>query len=184
MGQGEAISVLCRAYILTNKSCYLESLKNAAIFLKKDIKYGGVMRADSEDVVFEEYASVNSEKISVLNGWIFTLFGLFDYIKLIPDLKYEKLLYASVLTLEKYLQCYDCGYWSMYDLSGRIASPAYHDLHIDLLYVMSDLTDIDSFSKYAEKWSKYKESNLNKFKAIVRKIGQKLLESSEGVVIQ
>ena len=43
---------------------------------------------------------------------------------------------------------YDCGYWSMYDLVGTIASPAYHDLDIALLSVLSDLSGQENMKYY------------------------------------
>ena len=84
----------------------------------------------------------------------------------------------SVNTLKRMLSKYDRGYWSSYDLKGTIASPAYHDLHIELLKVMEDLFDEKIFGIYAKKFSQYKENSSNRNKAIRQKLRQKLSKNN------
>lgn len=76
------------------------------------------------------------------------------------------------------------GYWSYYDKTGRVASPAYHDLHLALLKVLSDLTDDELFLQTAQKWKKYANKQINRVRAIFRKAIQKFKESPEGIIIQ
>lgn len=155
MGQGEAVSLLLRAYKLTGMSKWYDAAKKAIYFMIKPIEDGGTLFICNDDVIFEEYANKEGDKRSVLNGWIFSLFGVLDWIKASGD-KYVLDIYKnSLLTLKRYLSKYDTGYWSFYDLTGRLASPAYHDLHICLLNVMYDLTDEAEFKQTAEKWKAY-----------------------------
>lgn len=182
MGQGEGVSLLSRAYLITKRNYYLESIKKAVRFMSIDIKDGGVKREENGKIILEEYPDNN--KKSVLNGWIFSIFGLIDYLKIVKDMEASELLRKTLMTLKKELPKYDMGYWSFYDQSGRVTSPFYHELHISLLKVLYDLTGIDEFNYYSIKWENYKKSNIKKYRAILKKIIQKMTESTEGIVIQ
>lgn len=186
MGQGEAISVLLRAFVLTRKPIYVDRAKKAINFMIKPIQQGGTLFVDENDnYIFEEYAHINSNKKSVLNGWIFSLFGLFDYLIIFGDSNVRAIFQKSIASLKKLLPLYDRKkYWTNYDLSGRIASPAYHDLHICLLRTLSDVCDDSFFLEWANKWEKYERRKTNKFKAIVKKAFQKLKDNDEGVLIK
>ena len=183
MGQGEAISVLLRAYQNTHEKKWLDSAKKALEFMVIPVHQGGTLFKEGDDYVFEEYPG-NDEKRSVLNGWIFSLFGIYDYLKLIKSTKYADIYLKSLETLKRHLSDYDSGFWSYYDKNGRIASPAYHNLHIALLKTLSDITNEKLFHKVADKWELYENKRLNIIYAISKKMIQKFKESSEGIIIQ
>lgn len=184
MGQGEAISVLLRAYKFSKDEKYLIAAQKAMAFMIKEMGEGGTLLIDGEDYFFEEYPSENGDKLSVLNGWIFSLFGIYDYLKIIDDEEIQQIFNRSVDTMKRHLMDYDLGYWSLYDRSGRLASPAYHQLHIALLTTLSDLTEEIYFKQIALKWEKYAENKPKTLRAIVKKGLQKLGESPEGIIIQ
>jgi hypothetical protein len=184
MGQGEAISVLLRAYTLTGDEKWLNSAKKAVEFMKVEVKDGGVLLKDGEDVSLEEYPALDSKRVGVLNGWIFSLFGLYDYVLLTGDSDIKELFDKSVETLIKNKSDYDMGFWSYYDRSKSIASPAYHDLHIALLNVLSDITGRGELREFAQKLEKYKKSSFNRLRAVIKKARQKIGESPEGIVVQ
>ena len=183
MGQGEAISVLLRAYQNTHDTKWLGSAKKALECMLIPVQQGGTLLIEGEDYFFEEYPGDN-EKRSVLNGWIFSLFGIYDYLKIIEDEKVKDIYRRSLKTLKLHLQDYDLGYWSNYDKSGRIASPAYHNLHIAMLNTISDITNDDYFNKIAIKWSKYNQNTYYRIYAITKKFFQKLRENPEGIIVQ
>jgi hypothetical protein len=85
----------------------------------------------------------------------------------------------GVKTLERNLQAYDTGFWSLYEQSGTrlkmLASPFYHRLHIVQLRVMHRLTGSEVFVKVAERWEGYLGSRFNRTRAIVHKGAFKLL---------
>lgn len=184
MGQGEGVSVLLRAFKLTGERKWLDSAKAAVNFMCTDINAGGTLSLKNDCVIFEEYAHLESDKKSVLNGWIFSLFGLYDYLKIVDDERVRKIYNQSLNTLAKNLKYYDRKYWSNYDMSGRIASPAYHDLHICLLTTLSDLTDNRIYLEQAEIWKVYQKSKIKKVRAIIKKAIQKLGDSTEGVLVK
>ena len=170
MAQGEGVSMLLRAYIASGERKYLESAKRAVFFMLVPKQEGGVCHCTETDLVFYEY----TERPAVLNGWIFALWGLFDYAKVTGDSVIQAAYEKTVDTLERYIPHYDLGYWTRYDYSDRIASPQYHKLHIDQFVTMYDLTGREIFKLYQEKFEKYRDSRWCRNKAFFIKAAQKL----------
>lgn len=173
MAQGEAISLLTRLYTSTQDEKYLAPIRKAKDFLLKPIEEGGVAKQSGEDLMLLEYV----DKPLVLNGWIFSLWGLLDYCKLFPEDAESKQQYEQSLTaMVKKLPEYDNGYWSLYNNEGMMASPFYHHLHINQLRAMYALTHREEFKNFAEKWEKYGESWRNRKKAFILKAIQKITD--------
>lgn len=172
MAQGELVSLLLRTYLETKDIVYKESAIKAINFMILDIKNGGTTEYIGEKIYFLEYTHLPV----VLNGWIFSLFGIFDYLLLTKDKIVQQIYNHSLYTLEKELYKFDNEYWSMYNSENIIASPFYHKLHISQLYVLYDLTGIKKFKEYAIKWDGYLNKKYNKNKAFFIKVFQKILE--------
>lgn len=175
MCQSEGISVLLRAYIETKNDIYFEKAKSALDFMLKDINDGGTTQHIEEGVIFQEY--VSKYNLSVLNGWIFSIFGLYDYCLISKDVQYVEILNKTIETLCSSLKKYDRKYWSNYDLKGTIASPAYHDLHIMQLELLYDLFKKDEFKLYANKWKYYQTKRFDKTIAMLIKLKQKIFKN-------
>lgn len=175
MCQGEGASVLSRAYILTKEEKYYNAAIKAIEFMTIDIKNGGTTTYKENDVIFQEY--VSAKNTSVLNGWIFAIFGLYDVVKMSKSKKYLQLLNLSLETLIRKLEEYDTGEWTNYDLQGTVASPAYHDLHIQQLEVLYELFDKKDFFIYSQKWTNYQKNNFLRRKAFIKKAIQKIFNS-------
>ena len=176
MCQSEGVSVLLRAYIESNDEKYYLSAKKAIDFMLKDIKDGGTTLYENENIIFQEY--VSNYNLSVLNGWIFSIFGLYDFTLINEDEKYKNILNKSVETMCRMLKKYDRKIWSNYDVKGTIASPAYHDLHIMQLRLLYKLFSIREFEVYADKWEKYQNSKIKKTIAMLIKLKQKVFKNN------
>ena len=176
MCQGEAVSLLLRAYKTTGNEQYLISATKAIDFMIKDIKDGGTAYINKNEIIFQEY--VSKDNLSVLNGWIFSIFGLYDYTLVNKEKKYNEILEKTLQTLIIKLKEYDRGYWSNYDLKGTITSPAYHNLHIQQLNILYELFGKEEFRDYAEKWKKYGNSKINLLRAVIIKLKQKLIKNN------
>lgn len=181
MGQGEGASVLLRAYADTNNIKYLDAAVKAVDFMLIPMDEGGTAVYIDDELFLEEYPQ--TPKRSVLNGWIFSLFGIYDLSKLMPE-KYSEIFMKCARTIANHLGDYDNGYWSLYDLEKRVASPAYHELHIALLDVMYDISGIKAFEEYKEKFEKYQKSGIKKFRAVFKKFTQKITEHSDSVIVK
>lgn len=180
MAQGEGASLLVRAYKETHDEKYLKAAKKAIDFMCIPIADGGCTHYAGGKVWFKEYI----EKPVVLNGWIFSIWGLYDYYKASNDERYHNILTNAIQTLEKDIETFDCKFWSRYDMENTIASPFYHRLHIAQLKVMYELFGCGTFMEYVEKWGKYQESKLNCCKAFIIKAYQKLTDKkTERIVI-
>lgn len=172
MAQGEGASLLIRAYKEFGEDKYLFAAKKAIDFMLMSIEKGGTTLYIGDDVFLQEY----THKATVLNGWIFALFGLYDYIKVSNDGQVKKIFYKSLNSIESHLKMFDNGYWSMYNTDGMITSPFYHNLHIAQLGVLYDLFNIKCFKEYSDKWIKYRNKWINRNHAFIVKIFQKLTE--------
>jgi len=155
MAQGQAISVLTRAYTLTQNNTFLEVINTAmgAFEVEKDL--GGVRFKDTDGIWFEEYADPGDKDSKVLNGLVFALYGLYEYSFETNSSKGYSLFWIGTNTLEANIHRYDTGYWSYYDLLGNIASKGYHLIHIEQLDTMYQLTGIELFQFYSNKFRDY-----------------------------
>ena len=180
MAQGEGCSMLLRAYQVFSNDQYLDAALAAVRFMLVDFTDGGTSVRENKDLFFEEYPQ--NPRRSVMNGWIFSLFGLYD--ASLVDASFKEWFIQSADTLARHLNDYDSGYWSLYDLERRIASPAYHALHIAQLRIMAELTGEACFAAKAERFEGYAIRRTNRFRAVSGKVVQKLTEKSDAVVVQ
>lgn len=128
MAQGEAMSVLVRAFPATGDDAYLEGARRALAPMLLPIKEGGTSWRTSEGLILEEIPLRVPKTIS--NGWVFALYGLYDRTIIDDSQEAQEALEAALSAMLARLHMYDAGFWSFYDTSGTLASPFYHRLHI------------------------------------------------------
>ncbi len=172
MAQGEAISVLIRAYSLTSEKLYLETAEAAIKPFKIKVADGGVLSDFNSIPVYEEFPA---PKITgVLNGYIFSLFGLYDLWLTNDSHEAQALFDEGINAVLKLLKFYDLGYWSRYDIyEYPLKNPAsftYHCLHVEQLKVLFILTGNKIFAEYSEKWNNQSKKLINKVRALSQKI--------------
>ncbi len=172
MAQGEGISLLLRALIATKDEKYFKAATLAKEYMLIPLEDGGTTGYDGEDVVLYE----DTEDPVILNGWIFSLWGIYDYWKYTKDAATGDILDRTVRTLVRQLDDFDIKYWSKYDAGNRICSPFYHELHIAQLRVMHDLFGNREFLDTANKWETYQNSFWKSKKAFLCKAIQKIKE--------
>jgi len=177
LAQGQGISVLLRAHKESGDTRYLDASREAMVSFERPIKDGGVAFTDeSGDVWFEEY--LVSPPTHILNGFIWALWGAYDYWLFTGGAEVKELFTRGVRTLVHNLDRYDLGFWSLYEQSGTrlpmVASPFYHRLHIVQLRVMHCLTGEEKFATVADRWESYTRSRANRTRALVYKSAFKL----------
>lgn len=158
LSQGNGISLLVRVYNEAKDEKYLNAAKEAFKALQIEIRNGGVKFIDWEgNVWIEEYIMENPTH--VLNGFIWALWGVWDYYLTTKDESALQLFNECLKTMTRILPRYDAGFWSLYDLSKQamkmVASDFYHRLHIVELKIMHRLTGVPIFAEYAEKFQSY-----------------------------
>lgn len=181
MAQGEGASLLARAYVETGDNKYKEACMKAIEFMLKSKQDGGTTEYSSDGIVLFEYPT----KAAVLNGWIFSAFGLLDCWKITQDEMYLNAWESALNGIKANIRRFDSGHWSYYDWGGKYTSPFYHKLHIALLKVLNQIYPDVVFQYYIAKWSKYDNSKFWSKIAFFRKAKQKVLEkkSQEWILV-
>ena len=181
MAQGEGASLLARAYKETGDEKYRASCERAIDFMLKPRDQGGCADYEGDKIILFEYP----HKSPVLNGWIFSAFGIFDAWKITGDQKYRKTWEDTLKGIERYLPEFDAGHWSYYDMSRKYASPFYHELHIALMKALAELDGKPTWEHYIHKWTKCRDSAIRRRIAFMMKAMQKIAEkkSDEWVII-
>jgi len=125
---------------------------------EKNVENGGVLASLNNNYFYEEYPS--KEPSFVLNGFIFSLWGLLDLYIVGNNKCVEELYNKGLQTLENNLYLYNikgiC--WSKYDLYpfkiSNIASIFYHKLHVEQLKAMYNITQKPIYKDIYTRWEK------------------------------
>jgi len=172
LAQGQGVSLLLRAHTHSGDNKYLQAADRAFAALTHPISAGGVLFEDEEKNLWIEEYLVNPPT-HILNGFIWALWGVFDYWQAREDARAKEIFDRGVGTLVRNLLGYDTGYWSLYEQSGThlkmLASPFYHQLHIVQLQVMARLTGETEFAKVAERWENDTRHRTNRTRALIEK---------------
>ncbi|GAC1342479.1 MAG: hypothetical protein NVSMB27_01400 [Ktedonobacteraceae bacterium] len=154
--QGIGLSVLIRAYQLTADRAFLEVAQRVAHTFELDILDGGIRTpVGNEGVFFEEIAIYPAAHM--FNGFIFALFGMYDYLKLAGDTQLEKLMQSSLATLHGLLDEFDSGFWTYSDLQRRhLSSSAQLAEQIRLLAALASCSDCVVCAGRVARWEQYR----------------------------
>lgn len=172
MAQGQAMSLMARAFIKTGDRKYIDSGTRALDYLLTPVDQGGVMTTLSDlhpslsrYVFFEEYVSEPANY--TLNGYMFTLLGLYDWSQIDPAVDAKQDIAAQYFakgmeTLVKILPYYDMGELTAYDLGYITFAPVvpnmpnrYHGVHIYLLHALHSVTQDARLKSFEAKWAGY-----------------------------
>lgn len=157
--QARGINILMRAFQITGREEYEKiSVKALKPFLFS-VKEGGVTTFLKEGPFYEEYPA--GAPVLVLNGMIFSLCGVHDFIRTHPEHSEAlEIFEKGVACLEKILPRYDMGYWSKYSLCDTDFHPKvdpstihYHNIHIIQLKLLYRLSGKEIFQEIAERWN-------------------------------
>ena len=164
MAQGQIISVLARAFQTKQDSCYLQAANMALNTFRYDFCDGGLMLEQNGEIYFEEVFC--EPPAHILNGFVYTLFGLYDLYRITKEPFALRLFQSGITTLKNNLLDYDLNHWSSYDDKdvhwAGWASPYYQSVHINQMKILYTITGIDIFSKMADKWKIQLYSNKSK----------------------
>jgi hypothetical protein len=157
MAQGQGLQVLIRAHKITSNEKYLNTAKKLLNLFFVEVKDGGVTYKTSNDGWwYEENACEYGKESRILNGMIFTILGIYEYYEYTKDENAKYLFEQGVLSLKKDISRYDMNGFSYYDI---LETPAweYHNIHIELLESLYELTKEEIFKEYYEKWKNYSD---------------------------
>lgn len=178
LAQAQAMSVLSRYYKYSNDKKYLDTALELLKSFEIEVNNGGIFNLLNNGYFYEEYPSKTPSY--VLNGFIFSLWGLLDLYIVSGNIRAKELYDKGVITLEDNIQLYDIKgiSWSRYDLYPfkikNITSIFYHKLHVEQLKAMYRLTDSEIFKVYYVKWEKASKNIIKYIIATSYKILHKL----------
>ncbi|MBS1927282.1 MAG: hypothetical protein JST95_01645 [Bacteroidetes bacterium] len=163
MNQGESISVLCRAYCISNNRNYLDAAKKMAISFGEDYGHDGV-RGYLEPNGAPWYLEGGK---MILNGHNYSLFGLRDLYAVSGERWVKEYLETGIKSVVESIHFFDNGYWSWYWLNKPhyIASAMYHNLHVCQLKALARLSGEDKLSIYADRFAGYAQSPIKRTRA-------------------
>ena len=164
MAQGQAMSLLVRAYVRTANKKYLDAALRATQLFDVPSSEGGILaRFIDKYNWFEEYPTTPS--CFVLNGFIYSLIGLYDLKQVAPPEQTqdsERLYAAGIESLKAMLPLFDTGSGTIYDLrhftlgvAPNLARWDYHATHINQLLLLSTIEDDPIFEQTAKRWLTY-----------------------------
>ncbi len=159
--QSRGISILLRGYQLTGEEKYLFMATEALKIFRVPAAEGGVTSFTEYGPIYEEYPA--PFLTAVLDGSIFSLFGLYDYVRAVGDSSPAKPLFdEGIAALRAILPRYDLGYWIRYNLCDQPfyptldpASITYFRLVNSQLRLLYRITGDSSFLEIAERWKSY-----------------------------
>ena len=126
-----------------------------------NVSDGGVLRYYQNYSWYEEYPILDAGSF-VLNGYVYTLVGLYDLIQEFNDSISINLYENGILSLSAMIGLFDLGCASSYDLvhhsvpgtAPNIAREGYHNLHITLISVMNAIEQ-ESYQSIEDRWIDY-----------------------------
>jgi hypothetical protein len=164
LAQGLALSLLLRAYHLNSDEEISRVAKKVAVSMKTPTSEGGFLYVDENgDYWYQEYMGNYGY---VLNGFIFAMWGVYDYYLYSNDEEYKVIFDKCVDTLRKNLRLYDwrigIAKWTVYDLKDKNpVELGYQKLHASLLKDLYMITREGFLLDYANRWEIYiKQPNM------------------------
>jgi hypothetical protein len=159
MAQGQVVSVLIRAYVLTNDNKYLDIARKVVDFMFVPVNRGGVFTYTPEGYEWiEEYPTTPSSY--VWNGFVFAVMGLIDYNKVCPSPEITEHIRQCIISIKQTIDLYDTGSQLYYERLNRhfcdvryIGNQVYQCRH--LYFATKD----EFFNDLYEKWLTYLDSD-------------------------
>lgn len=152
MAQGHLLTVYSRLYQLTHNPEYLEICSQ--IFNSFDYYFGEsdpwIGYIDSLNFYWIEEYPINPPD-HTLNGFIFAIYGLYDYYMINKSIHVKTVLDQAISTIEYYISYFrNPGGSSYYCLKHKHIDTNYHYIHIQQLKCLYKMTGEPYFSQMAD----------------------------------
>lgn len=149
MAQGQAMSLLWRAWHLKQRRAYRKAALRALRPFRRDVSDGGV-RTDYEGLVWYEEYPTRTRPSLVLNGYMFALLGLYD---IAPWSRSAGRLYRrGMRTLRERIARFDRPPGGSWYMPGAPASEFYNTVHVVLLTALDSVSPSDALRTYRDRW--------------------------------
>ncbi|MEM3678178.1 MAG: D-glucuronyl C5-epimerase family protein [Candidatus Bathyarchaeia archaeon] len=168
LAQGLGIQALTRAFRLTGDRGYLDLAGKALRAFQVPIEDGGVLAVDPRDggYWYEEYASEGSPRHYILNGFTYSLLGVYEYYQATEDAAAHEVFLRGVEELKRHVSEYDTGKWTYYDRVGNLASEGYHRIHVDHMLKLYEITREGVFLETYKRWRNYRRPSSRSYASL------------------
>ena len=147
------LEVLSKAYLISKNETYLRICKNIVPSFYIQSELGGVRETDKTHSWW--YAEYPLSKNYVLNGFLTSLKGLYEYYNVSHDEEAYILFYNGLEEFKNHFHEYDSGNWTYYDIHEEPASRGYHIYHINLLRYLYSVTKDPIIYMLLQRWEEY-----------------------------
>ena len=158
LSQSLGISVLVRAYLLTQDDRFLVQSRKALRPMLVPIEKGGVASRLADGSFFIEEYPINDPR-HVLNGFLSAVFGIIDLHRVDPSQRTKVAVDDCWATLNANIVHWNLDGWSAYDLHNyqhnglrNFATASYHSLHIVQLRYALTQTGNRRFQELSSQW--------------------------------
>jgi hypothetical protein len=150
MSQGTAVQALTQTYEASHDRSYLELARRSLPIFADDPPVG-VGVGTSRGRRYLLYSFAPDPSVAVINGFLQTLIGLYDYAKASGDPKGWRLFHAGDAEARAELPSYDTGAWSLYQ-PGQEDTLDYHTLVTGFLEQLCARTHAKIYCKTASRF--------------------------------
>ena len=155
------MSLLTRIYRVTGKRDYLDAAVRGLRPLQIPVSRGGLRTVFLGHPFYEEYPTRPASL--VLNGFMFTLLGLYDVARLAPHSAAHELYTSGVRSLLALLPYYDTPdgtsqYYSLLHLTDpprapQLASAHYTPIVVELVAALDSIAPHRTLAYYRDRWA-------------------------------
>jgi hypothetical protein len=154
MAQSTGLQALARGAKVLNQPRYLKYARKALGALKKSPPVGVRQRRGVEGgTAYLQYSF--APRLFVMNAFIQTLIGLYDYNKLVSSPTARRLYAAGLPEARREVPRSDTGDWSRYSIGGPESDASYHRLLTEVLGDICGRIKDKVFCAYAKKYKGY-----------------------------
>ncbi|MGZ8490702.1 MAG: D-glucuronyl C5-epimerase family protein [Gemmatirosa sp.] len=158
IAQGEAASVLARAYHLTGDTSYLSGARAAVYWLLAAEESGGLRsRLPDGGPFLEEYPGTIYRH--VLNGCLYAAIGIHDLVRADPEATEARTFLAALIdSIGRNVHVWDVRGWSTYDYpfaqgsARNLNTMTYQVLQAVLLRYLGEISGDTRLSEVADRW--------------------------------
>ena len=156
MSQGTAVQALTRGSVLLKEPSYMAVAKSAIGLFEKSTPTGVRVRGEGGGSHYVIYSFAPG--LRVLNAFLQTITGLYDYARTAKDDRAMRLFRAGDRSARREVPRYDTGAWSLYSQGGAESDLNYHNVVTDFLENLCSRTKTSVYCQKADRFNAYKKS--------------------------
>ena len=156
MAQGTAIQALTRGSVMLKDPSYMTHAKAAIGIFQKPTPTGVRVRGEGGGNHYALYSFAPG--LRVLNAFLQTITGLYDYARTAKDSKAMRLFRLGDRSARREVPRYDTGAWSLYSQGGAESNLNYHNVVTDFLENLCSRTKTGVYCQRASRFNAYKKA--------------------------